>query len=69
MLYLRDYGALSGQWDWSSDDDDEARKKVEFLKEFSVYIKTECDQYGLTYFESAADHAKTIDKVVRYLRG
>ena len=66
---LRDYGALSGEWDWSSNDDDEARQKVEFLKQFSVYMKAECDKYGLTYFENSSDHQKTIDEVVRFLGG
>lgn len=66
---LRDYGVLSGELDWSSDDDDEARQKVEFLKRFSVYVKAECSKYGLTYFENSSDHWKTVAEVVRFLGG
>jgi hypothetical protein len=64
---IRDYGAQNGELDWSSDDDDEARQKVEFLKEFSMYVKAECEKHGLTYFESAPNHAETINRVVRFL--
>jgi putative acetyltransferase len=66
---LRDYGVLSGDWDLSSGNDEEARQKVEFLKQFSMYIKAECDRYGLMYFENSSDHWKTIDEVVRFLGG
>lgn len=67
--YIRSYGVASEHLDWSSEDDDEARKQVEFLKAFSVYIRTECEKFGLKYFESKSDHTETLNEVVRFLRG
>jgi len=64
---IRDYGILSGAFGWSSGDDDEVREKVEFLKEFSVYMKSECEKYGLKYFENSSDHWKTVADVVHFL--
>ncbi|MBT5877059.1 MAG: hypothetical protein HOH43_26800 [Candidatus Latescibacteria bacterium] len=64
---LREYGAASGELDWTSNDDDEARQRVEFLKSFSVYVKTECDKYGLMYFESSSDHQDSMATVLRFL--
>ncbi len=68
VRHLREYGAANGELDWTSDDDDEALESATFLKSFSVYVKTECDRYGLTYFERSSDHQETIATVVRFLR-
>lgn len=68
VLQIRNYGKLNGEMDWSSDNDEEAILQVEFLKEFSAYMKDECEKYGLKYFESSSDHAKTIENIVRYLK-
>jgi len=69
VRHIRDYGKMNGEMDWSSDDDEEAIRHVEFLKAFSVYIKAECEKYGFMYFESSSNHAKTIANVVQFLRG
>ena len=66
--HIREYGIKNYEMDWSSEDEKEALEKAQFLKEFSVFIKTECKKYNLTYFESATDHQKTIADVVQFLR-
>lgn len=64
---LRDYGGLTGDWDWSSEDDNEAIRKVELLKLFSVYVKAECEKYDLTFFENSSDHWAAIEEIVQFL--
>lgn len=65
---IRDFWAVSGEGDWSSEDDEEAIRKVEFLKRFSMDIRKACEKYGLTYFENSSDYWKTVDQVVRFFR-
>lgn len=67
--YIRAHAIRSGNKDWSSEDDTEAYERAEFLKQFSVYIRDECEKYGLKYFESESDHQKTITNVVQFLSG
>ena len=66
---LRDFGELTGSWEWCSQNDDEAMRKVELLKQFSMHIKAECDKHKLTYFENSTDHQMVIEDVVRFLSG
>lgn len=66
--HIRDYGIKNHEMDWSSDDEKEALEKAKFLQEFSIHIKTGCNKYSLTYFESAMDHQKTISDVIQFLR-
>lgn len=68
VRHIREYGEQNDEMDWSSDNEEEAKEKVEFLKKFSVYIKTECNKYGLTYFENATDHKKAIVDIIHFLR-
>jgi 2-phosphoglycerate kinase len=53
-------------YDWMSEDDEEAARNVEYLKSFSTMIQDECAKYELKYFESR-DYGETVKDVVRYL--
>lgn len=64
---MRDHAAQTGHGDWTSDEDDEAMEHVEFLKEFSSYVRDACSEHGLRYFETSTDHWKSIRAAVQYL--
>lgn len=57
-----------GVRDWL-DGKGDAAANVEFLKGFRATIRDACSQRGLKYFENPTCHPRTIDEVVRFLRG
>lgn len=54
---------------WTSDDDDEAVRMAEKLKDDSRRIRDDCARLGFRYFDNNTDHFGTLDSVVKYLSG
>jgi 2-phosphoglycerate kinase len=66
---MLDFAKKFPQWDWmggSGYSDEKIRSMANFVREMSVYFKTEAEQYGFPYYEIADDDfdgslAKIID--------
>lgn len=66
LRQIRQHGGNLNDW-LRAYDDTRVLAEIERMKMFSDRVRSQCDQYGMAYFETGLDLEEAITTVVRYL--